>query len=81
MSFNTGRPHKIVQVNTLHELNGILVIEIFEVKVEYTIYPRELLSRHYGISFLLKNIFNDKWVKQPNLQENESFLGISWKSF
>ena len=40
------RPHTIVQVNTLHALYDIKVIEIFEVKVLYTIYPRGLLARH-----------------------------------
>ena len=51
MQSNSGRSHKIVQVNTLHDLDGILVIEIFEFKVVYTIYPRVFLSRNYGSYF------------------------------
>ena len=39
----------IVQLITIHELAGIIAIKIFEVKVVYKIYPRGLLSRHYGI--------------------------------
>jgi len=37
---NSSRPHKIVQVKTLHVLGGILVIEIYEIKVVDMIYPR-----------------------------------------
>ena len=36
---NFVRPRKIVQVNTLHSLYDIIVIEIFKVKFVYTIYP------------------------------------------
>ena len=32
---NSDRAHKIVHVNSLHVLYGILVIEIFELKVVY----------------------------------------------
>ena len=46
---NSNIPHKIEQVNILHALYDRIVIEIFEVKVVYKIYPKGLLSRHYGI--------------------------------
>ena len=53
---NVGISHKIVQVNTLHALDDILVIEILEVEFVYPIYTRRLLSRLYGIHFRLSHI-------------------------
>ena len=45
----SGRPYKIVQVNILDDLNGIIVIEIFEVKVLYDIFLR---GYYQGITIL-----------------------------
>ena len=45
---DSNRPIMIVQINVLHVLYGVIVIEIFDVKV---IYPRVYASRHYGIIF------------------------------
>ena len=42
---NSSRPHKIVQVNVLHVIYDILVIEIFEVKVVYKIYPQWVIIK------------------------------------
>ena len=56
------RAHKIVQVNTFYDLYGIIIIEKFELKVVYKIYPGGLLSKHYGIyDYIIifrKKIFN-----------------------
>ena len=43
--YNSIRPHKIVKVKTLHDLNGIH--NIFKVKDVYTIYPKGLLFKRH----------------------------------
>ena len=44
----SNRPNRIVQMNVLHAIYSVIVLEIFEVKVVYAIYPWVYTSMQYG---------------------------------
>ena len=46
---NYNRPNRIVQMNVLHVIYSVIVIEIFDEKVVYEIYPRVYKLRHSGM--------------------------------
>ena len=47
---DSNKPNRIVQLKVSHATKSVIVIEIFDIKVVYAIYPRVYTSRHYGIS-------------------------------
>ena len=51
---DSDKPNRIVQMNGLHATYSYSHINVYDVKVMYTIYPMIYISRHYGI-FLFKS--------------------------
>ena len=49
----SDKPNRIAQINVLHDLYNVKVIEIFDVEVAYAIHSRVYTSRHYGCIFLI----------------------------
>ena len=76
---NSGRPHKIVRANVLHDVDDIIIIERFEVKIVGHDLASGLLLRNF--EFILQNILTFRISATKTLKSFENNIDTRYFSF